>query len=445
MKLIDKNGKKFSISFDEAQNNVSEARDKEDSVALTLPVGYRLLGCFEIRRIIGIGGFGITYEVLDVRSGERCALKELFIKSALNRNPDGITVRVSDEKKSFFDDCIKSFLEEASILKKLSATPNVVKIYDAFLANNTAYFIMRLVNGKTLKSIMKMSGGSIPFTKNNLHIMNTVALTMDYVHNMHGISHRDISPENIMLVNNEPVLIDFGNAKNNIWNQSREEFLPVILKPSFAPPEQYTGKNQGTWTDLYSLAATFYFAFTGERVPIASQREKGAGYESFSSLVPGSSNVLSNVIDDALEMDYEKRRKIVSMKKFADVINDEIQRIDNSLREIKQEERLWAYIRVIIGGQAIQEWKIPKDDVVIIGSNPKFCNIVISTERIISKQHLIVKYDSYSNKFRVTDISTNGSYINNNRMKKNIEYEVKPDTVISIVSMYYAIKVGVGE
>lgn len=444
--MSEKSSKKISISFEGAQNISTEVRDREESVALTLPVGYRLKGRFEIKRIIGIGGFGITYEVLDISSGKRCALKELFIKSALGRKADGITVQVSDEKRSFFNDCIKNFLEEASILKKLSATPNVVRIYDAFLANNTAYFVMRLINGKTLKSIMKSEGGSIPFTKENLTVMNTVALTMDYVHNMHGISHRDISPENIMLVNNEPILIDFGNAKNIIWNSSKENVvLPVILKPSFAPPEQYTGKNQGAWTDLYSLAATMYFAFSGERIPVASKREKGALYRPFYSLVPGSSKKISSAIDQALEMDYEKRRNSISMKQFADVINDEIELIDEAYQHSEQEKKNLPYLSVIHNGNVVHQWNIPKDELIIIGSNSKFCGIVISEDRIISKQHMIIKYDSYSNTFRVTDISTNGTFINDIRLKKNQEYEVKPGTIISVVSKKHCIEVGVVE
>ena len=216
--------------------------------------GTMLAGRYNIEKVIGAGGFGTTYKAYDKNEKRLCAIKEFMPKGIVIRLDDGKTiVPVSSSKNQLFEHGKDRFLEEAEILQRLNKVRAVVSVYDFFQENGTCYFVMEFLEGVTLGSLTKQKGGKLPY---NIvaNVVEKVGKALIQVHN-YNIFHRDISPDNIFVTTQGEIkLIDFGNAKNLIRNDG--ENLSVVLKPGFAPPEQYSSSGkQGTFTDVYSLAS----------------------------------------------------------------------------------------------------------------------------------------------------------------------------------------------
>ena len=232
------------------------------------PMGHLLHDRYLVGKVLGEGGFGITYLGLDTTLDRRVAVKEYFPNVYVHRE-SSVTLDVTcytEEKQALYEKGRDQFLLEARVLARLDTYPEIVRVYDFFPANNTAYIVMELLTGKPLHTLMAQQG-RIP-AKYLLGIMEPVLRTMDTVHRA-GIIHRDISPDNIMILDNGQVkLLDFGCARDI----DREHTMTVMLKHGFAPIEQYTSHNQGPWTDVYALCATFYHCLTGQMPPRALER-----------------------------------------------------------------------------------------------------------------------------------------------------------------------------
>lgn len=233
-----------------------------------LPAGFRLRGnrgaVYTIHRVLGSGGFGVTYEAYTA-NGQRVAIKELFPSSLTVRAPDGTVAPVGDSGQ--FNKMMESFHKEIGVLYKLNNAGNFVKIYDYFYANNTAYYAMEYVEGDTLKEYIKKHGTMDPvqWEQPFLQLMQDIG----YLH-ANGVIHRDIAPDNIKITAGGSLkLIDFGLARPYMMKQG----MTVNLKPGFAPLEQYQSHGQGTYTDIYALAATMYYCFTGKVIPDAYERK----------------------------------------------------------------------------------------------------------------------------------------------------------------------------
>ena len=227
---------------------------------MVLPCGTILMGNFLIGKVLGKGGFGITYLAYDVKYGKIIAIKEYFpIELALRaRGETQLTVR---DKKSaeLFKQGVTKFYNEASFVAKFADNPNVVRVYQFFYENNTAYFTMEYLTGMTLKDYV-YSCGTIS-AEQALYIADRIAWAFRDLHR-DNVLHRDVSPDNIMLCTDGSVkLLDFGSARQVFPEGS--QLLSVILKPGFAPIEQYMRKGkQGEWTDIYSLGASLYYGLT---------------------------------------------------------------------------------------------------------------------------------------------------------------------------------------
>jgi hypothetical protein len=236
-----------------------------------LPAGTRL-GEFEIAGVIGEGGFGIVYRAIDHSLKREVALKEYMPAALASRLPDFSVTIKSEQHRPTFEVGLKSFINEARLLAQFDH-PALVKVFRFWAANGTAYMAMPLYEGGTLKQALRARGAP----PDEAWLRKLLVPLLDALELLHRADclHRDISPDNILLVGGDradpkPLLLDFGAARRVIGEHTQA--LTVILKPGFAPIEQYDeipGMKQGPWTDLYALAAVVHFAITG-RAPAPS-------------------------------------------------------------------------------------------------------------------------------------------------------------------------------
>lgn len=217
---------------------------------------------YVIGTCIGFGGFGITYKAWDNVLETVVAVKEYYPTGLVQRVPGKSQVIIyTGESKEEYMQGLERFLDEAKNMAKFVDNPNIVHVDAFFEENNTAYLVMEYLPGMTLKSYLKSKGGRIG-CEEVIPIADAVITALKEIH-AGGIIHRDISPDNIMLCNDGRIkLLDFGAARFSDADQERTR--SIILKPGFAPPEQYQAKSkQGPWTDIYALCATVYRAITG--------------------------------------------------------------------------------------------------------------------------------------------------------------------------------------
>ncbi len=221
--------------------------------------------------VLGEGGFGITYIGRDLNLEIKVAIKEYYPYGYVNRNAlvsSNVTYSISADSMDFFKKGRERFLGEARILAKFSGEPGIVEVRDFFEENNTAYIIMEYLEGKDLKQFLAENGTLTP--EYTISMLTPIMNALAKIHKQ-GLIHRDISPDNIRLTGGKAKLLDFGAARgvSAISNKS----LSVMLKPGFAPEEQYRSKgNQGAWTDVYALCATIYKCITGITPDDSTQR-----------------------------------------------------------------------------------------------------------------------------------------------------------------------------
>ncbi len=236
---------------------------------LALQPGTILAGQYTIEKVLGQGGFGITYSATDHTTGQRVAIKEFFPDTLAYREKTTV-ISYPGERSENYEYGKTGFLEEAKTLAEFIGNENIVRIYTYFEENNTAYFAMEFIEGVSFDKYLRDHGGKIPFDDAK-RILVPIMDALAVVHSK-GIVHRDVTPDNIYITNDNKIkLLDFGAARYSLGDKSRS--LDVILKHGFAPKEQYTRRGkQGPFTDVYSLGATFYFALTGRRPPDAVDR-----------------------------------------------------------------------------------------------------------------------------------------------------------------------------
>lgn len=230
-----------------------------------------LSGRYIIGRVLGSGGFGVTYLAWDLEMERKVAIKEYLPKDFATRFPGQTVVSVfGGEQTQFFETGLNSFVDEAKRLAKFNSLNGIVNIYDSFLENETAYIVMEFLDGETLKDLAKREK-KIPYQQAVEYII-PVLRELEKVH-AEGIIHRDIAPDNIFLTKDGKVkLIDFGASKYATYLHSKS--LSSVVKSGYSPEEQYRSRGkQGPWTDVYAISATLYRLITGE-VPVDAQDRK---------------------------------------------------------------------------------------------------------------------------------------------------------------------------
>jgi serine/threonine protein kinase len=239
---------------------------------LQLPPRSVIANRYMLGRVAGQGGFGITYIGWDMVNGRKVAVKEFMPQTVATRATGSCLVTPSSQKsRADFEYGLERFSEEARILMLFREHPCIVSFLDFQQANGTAYMIMELLEGMTLADYLRSHDERIP-CEQALAIIMLVLDGLREVH-AHNLLHRDISPDNIFLTRSKAVkLIDFGASRVAMGERSQN--LSVILKPGYAPPEQYQQRGrQGAPTDIYATAATLYRAITGRVPPVSLERQ----------------------------------------------------------------------------------------------------------------------------------------------------------------------------
>jgi len=409
-----------------------------------LPPGVVLKGRYLVGRTLGAGGFGITYLVKDITTRKLCAVKEYLPTVLAVRDATSGNIRPSStDNEDTFRHGLSMFHREAQMLRKFAGNPSIVQVYDDFEANGTAYFVMEYLDGVTLKTLMRSMGGRLPVDL-AVEVLQNMTTILAEVHKQ-GMLHRDISPDNIFVTKSgDTKLIDFGATRFYVGERSQS--LSVILKPGFAPPEQYSSRGkQGPWTDLYALCATFYNTCTGTNVPDAPDRLAGETIAPLSMVVPGVPPQLAAAIERGLSLDWRMRQQ--GMEELYQSIHagpaGQSLPVQPQQSHISEQISIHGapFIQIIRGGQPQDKWLIPKNIKVSIGRSPQQCNIVADMPNV-SRLHCTVLYDEKSGFFHLSDCSTNGTWTGGGRLGNGQTVALSPGDTFYISSPENTMMVG---
>ncbi|MBO4587620.1 MAG: serine/threonine protein kinase [Bacteroidales bacterium] len=327
----------------------------EEFTQVELSKGTRLNGGkYVLQRVIGAGGFGITYEATNTVFNSKCAIKEFFLRGH-NVRHTGNRVSLQGMSTEIFEDSKKRFVDEAMMLYNLDH-PNIVKVEDFFTDNGTEYMVMKYVEGDTLQKKIEKNGPMDEFMAVNY--INQVLEALNYIHHKkndkgEGLLHRDISPDNIIVTSDrgkddKVVLIDFGNARRFVENKTQRQ--TSIVKHGFAPLEQYSNTSRkGAYSDLYSVGAVLYYLLTAT-IP-ATSSERGSDPGLFVEPIkknPRISKSINAIIVKAMEMKPEDRYK------SAEKMRDDIMAGHKPIRKLNIDKtKLLKYSVIIIGVAAV--------------------------------------------------------------------------------------------
>ncbi len=317
-----------------------------------LAIGARL-NDFEITGVLGEGGFGIVYLAFDHSLQRAVAIKEYLPGSLAGRAEDGSVVARAERHQSTFDAGKKSFINEARLLAQFDH-PALVKVYRFWEENKTAYMVMRHCHGDTLKDIVLkrpelITEAWLKFVfKQILEALDTLYKTK--------VLHRDVSPDNIIVQKNgDAVLLDFGSARQIIGDMTQG--LTVVLKPGYAPIEQYSDENdlqQGPWTDIFSLAAVMYFLIAKTPPPMAVARiVHDAIVPLQQGIHPGFSEKFLMAVDKGLAVMPKDRpqsmdefRRLLGISAFVSARNARSGAAYNELDELHEADKIAELARI---------------------------------------------------------------------------------------------------
>ena len=295
-----------------------------------------LNGRYLVGKVLGKGGFGITYIAMDMMLERVVAIKEFFVQGYMYRdNSTSTSISVStnagDSQEQYYQLNREKFEREAKIIAHLDNLTGIVKVYDFFYENDTVYMVLEYLDGINLKEYVKEHGGKLSVNE----VISKLDSVMESLQNLHehGILHRDISPDNMMVMGDGSLkLLDFGGAKIQA-NTGLSNM--VIAKKGYTPIEQYhTDGNQGAWTDVYAMAATIYYCITGQVPEESIQRVEKDTLKKPSELGAAMPGKQEEVLLKALAVRGQDRYR--SMEEFrSELIKSEKERKKESPKEKK--------------------------------------------------------------------------------------------------------------
>lgn len=313
---------------------------ENESGIYELPVGISLNGGkYIIRRKIGSGGFGITYEAEQVNLGLRVCIKEYFLSGKCIRNTRNKTIVSVGIAPDIFEKYRQAFEKEARILASLHHT-SIVEVIDIFNENGTSYMVMPFLEGISLQAQVE-KGGRLPYEAAYNYIVQ-ICSAVNYLH-MQNILHRDIKPDNIMLTADyKAVLIDFGSAREFVTDKT--QLQTVMVTHGYAPTEQYTvNSRKGAYTDIYALGATLYFALTGQ-TPISATARVTEELPEPISLFPNIPEEANRTIMKAMQIRPENRHQ--SVEEFIDDLSDV--KPSSPIKEpIRKTSKKWIIVTIV--------------------------------------------------------------------------------------------------
>ena len=283
-----------------------------------LKVGSSLQGGkYKIEKVLGQGGFGITYLAIQELLNRKVAIKEFFYKDYCERDEATSHVTLgTNSNRELVERFMEKFIKEARTISTLNH-PHIIRIYDIFKENNTAYYVMEYIEGESLNDMVNRRG-ALPEDMAVSYIKQ-VASALEFVH-QHSINHLDVKPANIMVrkEDRKAVLIDFGLSKQYDASGEQTSTTPVGISHGYAPMEQYNAGGVGTFspqTDIYSLGATLYKLVTGNTPPQA--------IEIFNDSLPELSANISSFVVEAIKkaMQPKKAERYNSIKEFVFKLN----------------------------------------------------------------------------------------------------------------------------
>lgn len=302
--------------------------------------GTVLNGHYVIGTTVGFGGFGITYRAWDTVLDKMVAIKEFYPNGIVNRVPGEKEVIIySGNRANEFQNGKIRFLAEARNMARFNTHPNIVNVYEFFEENNTAYIAMEFLDGMSYKQYIAKNGGRVDYQT----AVNVMLSVMDALREIHKVKiiHRDISPDNIFLIpvesgeeNYRVKLIDFGAARFSSGEE--EKTLSIILKPGYAPPEQYRSRSkQGPWTDIYAVGAVLYRSVTGIMPDESVNRMVEDHLAPPNQLVPEIPQYLSDSIMRAMALRQELRFQNVVQFQSAIQNKTKVLNVDGELKRRK--------------------------------------------------------------------------------------------------------------
>ena len=313
--------------------------------AFHIQPGTLLVARYLVGKVLGFGGFGVTYLGWDKLLEKKVAIKEYLPSEFATRIPGSKEITVFDgEKNEQFHLGKDKFVDEAKRLALFHKEEGIITVYDEFEENGTAYLVMEYFEGETLSSLLQRE--QRVSVEKAMEIILPILDALEEVH-AKGIIHRDISPDNIYITNQGKIkLLDFGAARYATSNYSKS--LSVILKPGFAPSEQYQSRGkQGPWSDVYALGATMYYMLTGILPPDAMDRMANDQLKPPKKLIK-ISNTVNNAIMNALVKDPEKRTQSAAQFKKELESEKEIALKKDTIRKQNLQIPRWAKVTGVL-------------------------------------------------------------------------------------------------
>ena len=381
-------------------------------------------GKYKIEKVLGQGGFGITYLASQKMSIEgpigqieteiKLAIKEFFMKDICNRNENSTIVSVpSVGSKQLAERFKQKFIKEAWNISKLKH-PHIIKVVDVFEENDTAYYVMEFHNGGSLNSHIKKNG-LFSEAEATQYILQ-IASALDYIHKQ-NMNHLDVKPDNVLLNSKgETVLIDFGLSKCYDAEGEQTSSTPIGVSVGYAPLEQSRTGGVGTFspaTDIYSLGATYYKMVTGDTPPEAS--------EVLDDGLPDMSDSLSLKVRNAITRAMEPRRKKrpQSIEEFLKLLD-----ISDADSVIDNEEQKIIPVQTV---NVLVEERVREEDMIIDETNGTEETLVVTPidEKIAKiNDYLTTQGLKHTNTMEAVDLGLSVKWANmnwNNRAQKWID------------------------